>query len=573
MYFRKRSLRFILLFIFFILFFGFFTLKLILIQVFRSSYLNHLAQKQQTHVITLAPKRGTIYDRQLRPLALDIAAYSLYAAPRMMKPADIAKAIDVLPRTIDLDKDLLRERLKRDKGFVWLARKLSLDDMEKVLALKLRGIHFMKESKRSYPGHEAAAHLVGFAGTDGHGLEGLELKFDKLLAGREGAAQILRDARQQDLLIEQALLKPQDGFDLILTIDDNIQYFVEQALAKGFQRHRAMSASIVVLNPRTGEVLALANRPTYDLNEFSKSHEDQRKNRAVCDMYEPGSVFKVVLTSAALEKGIVQETDKVFCENGAYRIVNHTLHDHHAHGTLTFREVVEQSSNIGVVKIAQKLGGPVFNDYAQRFGFGKRTGIDVPGEINGSLKPYGQWSKISIGSVPIGHEVGVTTIQLACAIAAIANDGILMKPYVVKEIRDKHGETIEKFSPHVVRQVIDPATAQRVKSILAGAIERGTGKLARIKNVAAAGKTGTAQKIVSGRYSHDHFYATFIGFAPVEDPKVAMAIMFDNPRGTYFGGTVCAPIFKEIAENVLKYLQAEEAVQSKKSHAAEESSR
>ncbi|HQL41186.1 MAG TPA: penicillin-binding transpeptidase domain-containing protein, partial [Candidatus Omnitrophota bacterium] len=373
MYFRKRSLRFILLFIFFILFFGFFTLKLVLIQVFRSSYLNHLAQKQQTHVITLAPKRGTIYDRQFRPLALDIAAYSLYAAPRMMKPADIEKAIDVLPRTIGLDKDLLRERLTRDKGFVWLARKLSLDDMEKVLAFKLRGIHFMKESKRSYPGHEAAAHLVGFAGTDGHGLEGLELKFDKLLAGREGAAQILRDARQQDLLIEQALLKPQDGFDLILTIDDNIQYFVEQALAKGFQRHRAMSASVVVLNPRTGEVLALANRPTYDLNEFGKSHEDQRKNRAVCDMYEPGSVFKVVLTSAALEKGIVQETDKVFCENGAYRIVNHTLHDHHAHGTLTFREVVEQSSNIGVVKIAQKLGGPVFNDYAQRFGFGKRT--------------------------------------------------------------------------------------------------------------------------------------------------------------------------------------------------------
>jgi len=568
-YFRKRSLRFILLFLFSIFFFGFFTVKLILIQVFRSSYLSHLAQKQQTHVITLTPRRGTIYDRRLRPLALDVAAYSLYAAPRMMKPSDVQKAVTVLPGMIGVSRSFLHERLTRDKGFVWLARKLSPEAMEKVTKLKLRGIHFMKESRRRYPGQTSAAHILGFAGTDNNGLEGLELKYNSTLAGRVGTAQMLRDARQQDLLIEQVLVKPQDGFDLVLTIDDNVQYFAEQALAKGFQRSRAISASIVVMNPQTGEILALANQPTYDLNEFGKSHQEQRKNHAVCDMYEPGSVFKIVLATAALEKGVIQETDKVFCENGEYRVANHILHDHQRHGTLSFREVMEQSSNIGVTKVAQKLGGALVNEYAQRFGFGKKTGIDVPGEISGFLKPLAQWSKTSIGAVPIGHEVGVTTIQLACAISAIANGGILMRPYVIKEIRDKENEVIESFSPRVVRQVMEPATAARVKSILAGVIERGTGKLAKMKNVAAAGKTGTAQKIVGGQYSHDQFYATFIGFAPVDNPQIAMAIVFDNPRGTHFGGTVCAPIFKEVAENVLKYLQAEEAAQPQEDHATQ----
>ncbi len=514
-------------------------------------------------MFNLDPKRGTIYDRKMRPLAVDVAAYSLYADPRRMGKSGAAKAAAVLPGILGISKSFFDDRLGRDKNFVWLARKLPVDKADEIRKLKIKGLHFVKESRRRYPGQYLAAHLLGFAGMDDNGLEGIELKYNRVLAGHSGVAQMLRDARQQDLLIEQILVHPQDGFDLVLTIDENIQYFAEEALQKGFAKHRPQSASLIVMNPKTGEILALVNRPTYDLNEFSQSREEQRKNHAVADMYEPGSVFKIVLASAALERGVVQETDKIFCENGEYRIANHILHDHQRHGTLTFREVMEQSSNIGVTKVAQKLGGGPVYDYALRLGFAKKTGIDIPGEVSGALKPTRFWSKTSIGAVPIGHEVGVTTIQLVCAISAIANDGVLMQPFVIKEIRDQKGEVIETFFPKIVRQAMDVTTARRVKDILTGAIERGTGKLGKMKDVLAAGKTGTAQKIVGGQYSHNQFYATFIGLAPVEDPKIAMAIVFDDPRGSHFGGTVCAPIFKEIAENVLKYLNAESTIGEK----------
>ncbi|MFA6378731.1 MAG: penicillin-binding transpeptidase domain-containing protein, partial [Candidatus Omnitrophota bacterium] len=521
MYFPKKSLRFISLFIACLSLFIFFAVKLILLQVFRSSYLTQVADKQQTHVFRIDPKRGTIYDRKMRPLALDVAAFSLHADPRMMGKAQVARAIALLPPILGVSKSFLAERLSRDKNFVWLVRKLSIEKADQIKKLKIKGLSFVKESRRRYPGQYSAAHLLGFAGMDDNGLEGIELKYDHVLAGRSGVAQMLRDARQQDLLIEQTLVRPQDGFDLVLTIDENIQYFAEEALHKGFVRYRPQSASLVIMNPKTGEILALVNRPTYDLNEFGKSNENQRKNRAVTDMYEPGSVFKIVAASAALERGAFQETDKIFCENGQYRVANHILHDHQRHGTLTFREVIEQSSNIGVTKIAQKIGREPIYDYAKRLGFAKKTDIDIPGEVSGALKPTRLWSKTSIGAVPIGHEVGVTTMQLVCAVSAIANNGVLMQPFVIKEIRDQKGEVIEVFFPKIVRQAIEPETASRVKDILIGVIERGTGKLAKIKDVFAAGKTGTAQKIVNGQYSHNQFYATFIGFAPAEDPKIA----------------------------------------------------
>ncbi|MCX5681273.1 MAG: penicillin-binding transpeptidase domain-containing protein, partial [Candidatus Omnitrophica bacterium] len=482
MYFPKKSLRFILLFLFCLSLFIFFGAKLILIQVFRSSFLTNLAEKQQTHIIRLNLKRGTIYDRKMRPLALDIVAYSLYADPRMMRQKDIEKAIEILPSAAGLDRGFLLERLGRDKNFVWLARKLSPEAEENIKKFKIKGLGVVKESRRRYPGQSSAAHILGFAGMDNNGLEGLELKYNNVLVGRVGVAQMLRDARQQDLLIEQNLVEPQDGFDLVLTIDENIQYFAERALDKGFAKHRPLSASLIVMNPKTGEILALANRPTYDLNEFDRSSESLRKNRAVVDMYEPGSVFKIVTASAALEKGVFKETDKIFCENGQYQVANHMLHDHQRHGILTFRGVIEQSSNIGVTKIAQKLGGQSVYEYAIKFGFAKKTDIDLLGEISGSLKSPRFWSATSIGAVPIGHEVGVTTIQLVCAISAIANDGVLMKPFVVKEIRDNKGEMIETFSPKVVRQAIEPATAKRMKDILIGVIETGTGKLAKMKD-------------------------------------------------------------------------------------------
>ena len=555
-YIRKRSRRFVLVFVFFLSSLVYFSIKLVLIQVFRSEHLSGLAAKQHHHTITLEPVRGTIYDRKLRPLAFNLAAYSLYANPRIMTQDQKARAVTELSRTMGWDPSFLKERLSRDKFFVWLERKLSKSQADQVEALDLAGLDFLRESKRSYPNRSLAAHLIGFAGLDNVGLDGLELKFDDTLKGREGQAMIMRDAKQRDLLLEKNYVPARDGFDLVLTIDETIQYISERALEKAFIQHQALSASIIVLDLKTGEVLALANRPTYDLENFTQSRPEQRTNRAVAYVYEPGSVFKIVAASAALEEGTFQEEDKIFCENGKYRVGNHILHDHHPLGTLAFQEVIEQSSNIGTTKIAQKLGPETFYQYARKFRFGHKTGIDLIGEVKGTLYPPAKWSKTSIGAVPIGHEVLVTPLQLVCAIGAIANDGVYMKPYVVKMIRDKKGERIQEFKPQVLGRVISAETAGRVKAILQGVVERGTGRRTKIEGLTVAGKTGTAQKVIDGQYSHSKFYASFIGFAPVEDPRVAAVVVFDEPHPQYYGGTVAAPVFRDVIADTVKYLRA-----------------
>ncbi len=484
--------------------------------------------------------------------------YSLYANPRMMKEEAKAKALEKLPELLSISPELLSKRLSRDKYFVWLERKLSDEVAQKVRALRIPGLDFIKESQRYYPNQYLAAHVIGFAGVDNQGLEGLELKFDKYLKGELGRTQIVRDARRRELLMDRAFVPPKDGFDLVLTIDETIQYIAERALDKAFKKHNAKSASIVVIDPGTGEILALANRPTYDLGEFTSSTPESRTNRAVVYFYEPGSVFKIVTASAALEEDIVTEKDKIFCENGKYRVGNHILHDHHPLGTLTFSEVIEQSSNIGTTKVAQMMGPAVFYKYAKRFGFGRKTGVDLIGEVSGQLKPPRKWSKTSIGALPIGQEVTVTPLQLACAIGAVANDGVYMKPFVVKYIKDKNDELIKAFEPKVIDRVVSIDTARRVKAILQKVVEHGTGKKARVKGVAVGGKTGTAQKVVNGAYSHSKFYASFIGFAPVEDPRIAAVVVYDEPHPNHYGGTVAAPVFREMLVDTLKYIEASE---------------
>ena len=447
MYIRKYSLRFISVFLFLLVCLSVFSVKLALIQFFRSEHLVDLAAKQHNHYVTLEPRRGTIFDRQMRPLALNMEVYSLYANPRQMSAEDKHRVLEELPELLGLDPVFLKTRLARRKYFVWLARKLPIDVMHRIRRLKIRGLDFVKEGKRYYPNKSLAAHVVGFAGMDNTGLEGLELEFDRILKGTEGWVQILRDAKQRDLLIEKAYTPPQDGFNLVLTIDETIQYIAERALEKAFVANHALSATIIVMNPRTGEILALANRPTYNLEDVSQSPIENRTNRALAYMYEPGSVFKIVAASAALEEGAFREEDTIFCENGEYRVGNHTLHDHHPLGKISFQEVIEQSSNIGTTKIAQRLGPQTFYKYAQRFRFGQLTGVDMLGEVPGVLHPPAVWSKTSIGAIPIGHEVLVTPLQLVCAISAIANDGVYMQPFVVKYVKDQQDEVIREFLP------------------------------------------------------------------------------------------------------------------------------
>ncbi|MCK5081611.1 MAG: hypothetical protein KAR31_01770, partial [Candidatus Omnitrophica bacterium] len=491
-----------------------FSVKLLLIQVFNSSHLGNLAQKQHNYFVELEPVRGTIYDRNSRPLAFNVPVYSLFANPRSMSEEEKTEAIEQLASVLGLEPDFLRERLVRDKYFVWLKRKLSSDLAGQIKKMKIKGIGFRRESKRYYPNGSLAAHVIGFAGTDNMGLEGLELSYNKYLKGKEGKMQVLRDARQRQLQMGESFLPPRDGFHLVLTIDETIQYIAERALYKAYKKHDAKAASIIVMDVETGEILALANQPTYDLDNVAQSNIENRTNRAISYVYEPGSVFKIITAAAALEEDIFTEEDKIYCENGKYRIANHILTDHREHGTLAFKDVFGLSSNIGVAKIAQKIGPDNVYKYGQRFRFGIPTGIDLNGEVSGWLKDPSQWSKTTIGAIPIGYEVTVTPLQLVCAISSIANEGVYMRPFVVKYVKDNQGQHIKSFDPQIVDRAISPDTARRVKEILKGVVETGTGKRAQIKGVEVAGKTGTARKVIDGKYVRGKYYASFMGFAP-----------------------------------------------------------
>ncbi len=556
---RRRAEAAFLLFCFF---FFLSIARLCFIQFFRSEYLAEIAQKQHNMFIELEPRRGTVYDCNLKPLAVNLVFESVYAEPNQLSREQKERIAAQLAPLLALERSFLASRLDRDKAFVWLARKVSPEQAQQIRALKFKGIGMIKESKRCYPNDYLLSQVLGFAGLDNTGLEGLELYYDNYLKGEPGWATVLRDARSKRLDLNDTTVPAKDGYHLVLTIDEVVQYIAERELEKAYQTYHAKGASIIVIDPRTGQLLALANRPGYDLNKPGHVSKDQIRNRAICDMFEPGSVFKIVTAAAALEENKVNEMTRFFCENGEYRVANHTLHDHRPHGWLTFREVIEQSSNIGTSKVAQLLGPDKLYEYIKRFGFGAKLGIDIPGEINGSIKPPRQWSKTSIACVPMGQEVGVTALQLATALSVIANGGYLMKPYLVREVRDRQGQVIDYYPPTLVRQVLSEETAARMRKILIGVMENGTGKMGKLGQFTAGGKTGTAQKLdPNGSYSHDKYIASFMGFAPAEDPQVAIVVTVDEPHPYYFGGVVAAPVFKRVAEDVLKYLKTKEYTQ------------
>ncbi|MDD5432185.1 MAG: penicillin-binding transpeptidase domain-containing protein [Candidatus Omnitrophica bacterium] len=554
---RRRSQA---VFLFFFIFFILCIARLFYVQFFRSEFLADIANKQHNLFVELEPVRGTIFDSNFKPQAQNLSVDSLYASPNECKEKDKEIIVRQLSNILNLNPGFLKERLSRKKSFVWLARKITPEQSSAIKKLNLKGLGFLRESKRSYPNGYLASQIIGFAGIDNNGLEGVELCYDKYLKGEAGWAIFLRDARQKRLDIWQKMVLPKDGDHLVLTIDEVIQYIAERELDKAYKTYHAKGASIIVMDPYTGAILALASRPTFDLNNHSNVSKDQIRNRAICDMFEPGSVFKIVTASAAIEEKKVNEQDRFFCENGVYRVGPHLLHDHKAHGWLTFREVVEQSSNIGTTKVAQILGPEIVSRYVKRFGFGSKLGIDLPGEISGVAKEPRQWSKISIASIPIGQEVGVTALQLTSAISVIANGGKLMKPYIIREVRSKDGEVLGKNSPVLIRQVISADTAARVKKMLTGVVEEGTGKLAKMEGFSAAGKTGTAQKLEpNGTYSHSKFVASFIGFAPAEDPMLAIVVCVDEPHPVYFGGVVAAPVFRNVSSDAIRYLKTNPA--------------
>jgi len=495
----------------------------------------------------------------MRRLACNLKADSLYAIPPQVTKKNEAAAL--LSEILDVGEEKLLNRLNRKKAFVWLKRKISAEELKKIEALGMRGLGLLKESKRFYPNNDLASHILGFVNIDNQGLEGIELRYDKYIKGDVGWKEILRDAKGREVVSGQMRSLPaSNGYNVILTIDEIIQHVTEKALDKVCQKYKAKGGIAIVMDPKNGEILALANRPTFNPNKIGDSPKEYRKNRAVTDYFEPGSSFKIITASAALNEKVVDFSDIFFCENGKWNIKGHILHDHKPHGDLTFKQVIEKSSNIGTVKTALLLEEKKFYAYLRRFGFGSLTGVDLPGEIKGALRPVSRWSKFSISSLPIGQEIGVTAMQMASAVSAVANGGTYYRPMIVKEIQDERGEAIKLFEPKPLRRVISEKTAHKMKRLLKGVVENGTGKRAKPEGSTSAGKTGTAQKIEpSGRYSHSKFFSSFVGFAPAEDHKITVCVFVDEPRPVYYASIVAAPVFKEIAQATMQYLDLEES--------------
>ena len=503
--------------------------------------------------VELEPRRGTIFDRNMQVLAVNLNADSVYANARQI--TDKKRTAKLLAETLGLNESMVLERISRDKAFVWIKRKITYEESARLRKLKLKGIELIKESKRFYPNRSLACHLLGTVNIDNVGLEGLELQYNRYLKGESGWLVSMRDARKKLLQSYQnEFIPPKNGLSLVLTIDEVIQTIAERELEKMCEKYHAKGGSIVVIDPKTGDILALANMPKYDLNEPSKRPQEAIRNRAINDFFEPGSVFKVVTASAVLEEKAAKLTDKFYCENGEYKIGRRTLHDVHPYGELTFQEVIEKSSNIGTVKAASLLGPARMYKYMKAFGFYEKTGIDLPGEVAGMNRPVSKWSKVSMYAIPMGQEVTVTAIQLALAIAVIADNGYITQPRIVKEIVDENGETVKKFPPKIVRKVISPETAYRMRNVLMGVVTSGTGKKAKTEEYTTGGKTGTAQKVVGGTYSHDSFIGSFIGFAPVGKPVLAAAVCIDEPKVVYYGGDVAAPVFRNVIDESLKYM-------------------
>ncbi len=530
--------------------------RLFYIQIAKSEFYSQKACAQHNLTIKLEPQRGTIYDRNMRRLATSLPVYSVYA---VAKDIGGKRAVaELLGPILNLDEEFLLERLQRDKSFVWLKRKVTDEEAKRIMDLRVDKIGLLVECKRFYPGGELASHILGFCGIDNEGLEGLELYYDNYLRGIPGWRAITKDGAGREIVaLEIDSVPPVEGYDLILTVDEIVQHIAERALGAACKMWRARSGVIVVINPRSGAILALANYPSFDPNHISHSRQDARRNRAVTDYFEPGSSFKIVTASAALEEREVTLTDRFYCEDGAYRVGGRILHDYRPHGWLTFSDVIVRSSNIGTVKIAQQLSEEKLWRYARSFGFGEATGVDLPGEVNGILREPSRWSGTSISSIPMGQEVTVTALQLANAISCIANDGRLMKPRIARSIRDKDGNLIKSFGPIILRRVISQETARKMKEILAKVVEVGTGRQAQVAGYRVAGKTGTAQKVnpEGGGYSHTRFVASFIGFAPADDPVVSIAVVIDEPQGHHFGGVVSAPVASVVIRDILKYFE------------------
>jgi cell division protein FtsI (penicillin-binding protein 3) len=526
--------------------------RLVYLQVSKHDWLTERAREQQLGAIETGFERGQLADREGRQLARSVETESIFVTLDEVK--DIAYVSEFLARALGRDSGALVKQIneaKNDKRpFLWIARRVLPEQAERIAACPIAGIHSQREAKRFYPNGSLAAHVLGFVGIDNAGLAGIELYYNQKISGEPGKLFLERDSRGRAYQSFEVPSKP--GQNVILTIDQMIQYRAEQALAAAVARSNAKSGTAIVLDPHTGEILALANAPTFDPNQPGAAKSETRINQALEYVYEPGSTFKIVAYSAAIEKGLIKPDDKIDCQMGSITVAKRLIHDHHPFGLLTVAEALAKSSNVGAIKLGLKVGDSSMFDFIKLYGFGSRTGVELPNESVGILRSLKRWQPSSIGSIAMGQEISVTPLQVAAAFATVANGGIRVGPHLVREIRSANGATIYRPNPEQ-RRVISAATANALKGMLEGVTLNGTAKKAQLDGYSAAGKTGTAQKIDprTRGYSKTKHVASFVGFAPVENPAVVIIVVIDEPAGVYHGGDIAAPVFREIAEQIL----------------------
>jgi cell division protein FtsI/penicillin-binding protein 2 len=523
------------------------------IMVLKNTFYSEKAKSQQIKTEDIQARRGNIFDRRGRDVAINLELESLYCDPEEAgtTPANITRLSSIL----NTAPKVIQAKLSQERRFVWVDRKLSLDTAEKIRKLRMRGFGFMPEAKRFYPKGMLAAHIVGAVGAENQPLEGIELKYDKFLRTSGGKVQVARDASGR--VLSTGRVMETKGNDIFLTIDEGLQYIVEKELDNAMQKWRSVAATAIMMDPYTGELLALANRPAFDLNEITKAGKHEVRNRAITDIYEPGSTFKIVVGTAALEERLFSQNQTFDCSRGSIEVGGKNVRDAHKHGVLSFEEVIQKSSNVGTIQIGMRLGKERIYEYAKRFGFGEKTKIDLPGEVSGWIRKPEKWSATSLGAIPIGQEVAVTPLQVLRAYSAIANGGYLVQPHLVAEIRTPDGQTLFSFSQEEKKRVISERSAAAMRDILKTVVEEGgTATGAAIDGNKVAGKTGTAQLIDqrTKRYSRDRFISSFVGFVPAEKPRMAMIVVIHEPKGQIYGGVVAAPAFKAIADQALSYL-------------------
>ncbi len=525
----------------------------------RGTWYQQEALQNRIREIVVEPKRGVIYDRNGNELAISINVDAVYAVPaEVMKSKKTAQVAREVARILDMKEKEVYELITKNQHSVWIKFKVDPAQARELRARHLPGIGVISKPQRFYPKNNLASHVLGIAGAYNQGLEGIEVQYDKELSGINGRLLVEYDAAGREIPgSTHRYIEPEQGLSLVLTIDQTIQYIAERELDKVMQERRPKSASIIVMDPRTGEILAMANRPDFDPNDYQKYPVSARRNIAISNSYEPGSTFKIVTLSAALQEGLVDSNSR-FYDPGYIKVGSEFIHCWlpGGHGSQSLAEVVQNSCNPGFVNIGLRLGTEKFYKYLKGFGFGSPLGIDLPGEAGGIIVPQNEAKPVDLASMSIGQANSVTPLQLVSAMSAVANGGKLMKPHLVKEMRNSKGQVVKRFKPQVLRQVISPETAREVRSYLEKVVSNGTGRNAYIPGYSVGGKTGTAQKPdPRGGYSATDHIASFLGFAPVDSPRLVALVVVDSPKGyPYYGGTVAAPVFREVVRDSLRYL-------------------